>query len=411
MKRTGMTRQGTIIAILGCLALWLTPALSRADDGITSDTIRIGAHGPLTGPAAFVGLGSRAGMELAVQQINAAGGVNGRKLQVLYEDDGNSPAKALAAVKKLVEQDKVFMILGLSASNPTIGVLDYLKDAKVPGYFSIASAPQVTHPYNRYLFRGAATESARYGELYSEFLTQFLQVKRIAILSSTDENGKNEGDNLTRYLAKWYDLKPVTRAEFRLGDKDFTPQLLQARGADPEVIVLDTAAPEAAIIIRQARELGIRQPFFGGGATVDNALIAADGSLAEGFMGPWSVPLFPDSQDPAMVKFRDAWTQLNPNPPKGRPNLFDLWSYGDTYDVAEGLRRAGPDPTREKFVDALETLSNYRVSDVASPRSFTTWHHIGNFQTHIMVVLGQHWVPLAWTPTHPSEILNDLKKP
>jgi branched-chain amino acid transport system substrate-binding protein len=406
-----MKRHAIIAAVLGNLALWLMPASLRAEDGITADTIRIGAHGPLTGPAAFVGLGSRAGMELAVQQINAAGGVNGRRLQVLYEDDGNSPAKALAAVKKLVEQDKVFMTFGLSASNPTIGVLDYLKEMKIPGYFSIASAPQVTHPYSRYLFRGAATESARYGELYSEFLTEFLQVKRIAMLSSTDENGKNEGDNLTRYFTKWYDVKPVTRAEFRLGDKDFTPQLLQARGADPEVIVLDTAAPEATIIIRQARELGIRQPFFGGGATVDNALIAADGMFAEGFMGPWSVPLFPDSQDLVMVKFRDAWTKLNPDPPMGRPNLFDLWSYGDTYDVAEGLRRAGPDPTREKLVAALETLNNYRISEVASPHTFTTWHHIGNFQTHIMVVLGQHWVPLAWTPTHPSEILRDLRKP
>jgi branched-chain amino acid transport system substrate-binding protein len=406
-----MKRFGIIIAGMLWAAALLAAPPAHCEDGVTDTTIRIGAHGPLTGPAAFVGLGSRAGMELAVKQINEAGGINGRKLEVLYEDDGNSPAKALAAVKKLVEQDKVLMILGLSASNPTIGVLDYLKDAKVPGYFSIASAPQITHPYNRYLFRGAATESARYGELYSEFLTQFLQVKRIAILSSTDENGKNEGDNLTHYLAKWYNITPVTRAEFKLGDKDFTPQLLQARSANPEVVVLDTAAPEAAIIIRQARELGMTQPFFGGGATVDNALIAADGYAAEGFMGPWSVPLFPDSQDPAMTKFREAWTQLNPNPPKGRPNLFDLWAYGDTYDLAEGLRRAGHDLTREKLVDALETLKDYRISEIASPRTFTNWDHIGNTQTHIMVVLGQHWVPLAWTPTHPSEIFNDLKKP
>jgi ABC-type branched-subunit amino acid transport system substrate-binding protein len=175
--------------------------------------------------------------------------------------------------------------------------------------------------------------------------------------------------------------------------------------------VLDTAAPEAVIIIRQARELGMKQSFFGGGATVDNALIAADGFAAEGLMGPWSVPLFPDSQDPAMLKFRETWTQLNPNPPKGRPNLFDLWAYGDTYDVAEGLRRAGRDLTREKLVDALQTLKDYRVSEIASPRSFATWHHIGNFQTHNMVVLGQPWVPPAWSPTHRSEILNDLKQP
>lgn len=393
------------------LALAVSGVPAHADNGVTDTTILIGSHGPLTGAASFVGLGSRAGMELAVQEINDAGGINGRKLQVTFEDDSNSPAKALAADKKLVEEDKVFMILGLSGSNPTIGTLDYLRDQKVPGYFSIASAPQVTHPFNRYLFRGAVPESARYGELYSEFITQFLQVKRVAILSGNDENAKNEGDNVTKYLDKWYGVKPVIRQEFKLGDKDFTPQLLQIKAANPELIVLAAQTPEASIIVRQARELDIRQPFFGGAATIDNALIANIGYNAEGYMGAWPLPLFPDSVDPAMAKFKAAWLKRNPNPPRGRPNLFDLDAYGDTYVVAEALRRAGRDLTREKLVDALESLKDYRISDVATPRSFTNWNHIGNFSMTVMVVLGQHWVPLAWQPTHKSEILNDFKQP
>jgi branched-chain amino acid transport system substrate-binding protein len=348
-------------------------------------------------------------MELAVDEINSAGGINGRKLAVQFEDDAFSPAKALAAVKKLVDDGHVFMIFGLSGSNPTVGTLEYMKDLKIPNYFSIASAPQITHPFNRYFFRGTANESARYGELYSEFITQFLQLKRVAILSGSDENGKNEGDNLSKYLDKWYGIKPVARAEFKIGDKDFTPQLLQAKAGDPEIIALTTAAPEAAIIIRQARELGMKQPFFGGGSTVDNVVVVNSGFAAEGFMGPWSVPLFSDSQHPDMVKFREAWTKRNPNAPKGRPNLYDLWAYGDTYVIAEGLRRAGPDLSRENFIDKLETLNNYQVSQVASPRTFTNWHHIGSAKARILAVLGQHWVPLAWEPQRESEIFDDLK--
>ncbi len=398
---------GAVLGLLG--SLFVSQATLAEEVGVAADTIRIGAYGPLTGPASLIGLGSRAGLELALEQINAAGGVNGRKIEAIYEDDANSPAKAMAAVKKLVEQDNVFMIFGLSGSNPTVGTLDYMRDLKIPNYFSIASAPQITHPFNRYFFRGTANESSRYGELYSEFITQFLQLKRVAILSGNDENGKNEGDNLAKYLEKWYGLKPVARASFKLGDKDFTPQILQAKAADPEIIALTTAAPEASIIIRQARELGLKQPFFGGGSTVDNVVITNIGSLAEGFMGPWSVPLFADSQHPDMVKFREAWAKRNPNAPKGRPNLFDLWSYGDTYVVAEGLRRAGRDVTRENFIDALETLENYQVSQVASPRTFTKWHHIGSSKARIMTVLGGHWVPLAWDPTRESEIFDDLK--
>ena len=397
-----------LMTIATVMAAFTASAL--AEEGITNDTVTIGAYGPLSGPSSAIGLGARAGLELAVEQINSAGGVNGRKLAVIFEDDAFSPAKALAAVKKLVEQDKVFMVFGLSGSNPTIGTLNYVRDLKIPNYFSIASAPQITHPFNRYFFRGTANESSRYGELYSEFITQFLQLKRVAILSGVDENGKNEGDNLAKYLEKWYGIKPVMRAELKIGDKDFTPQLLQAKSADPEIIALTTAAPEASIIIRQARELGIKQPFFGGGSTVDNVVIANDGFVAEGFMGPWSVPLFPDSQHPDMVKFREAWSKRNPNAPKGRPNLFDLWAYGDTYVIAEGLRRTGLDLTREKFIDALETIDNYRVSEVASPRTFTSWHHIGSSKARILGVLGQHWVPLAWEPERSSEIFDDLRK-
>jgi branched-chain amino acid transport system substrate-binding protein len=404
-----MFRSRLLAAILA-MALAQVSFEAGAQGGVTADGVLIGAYGPITGPAAYVGLGGRDGMEIAINEINEAGGIHGRKLKVVFEDDGFSPTKALAAVKKLVEQDKVFMIFGVSASNPTVGTLEYLREAKVPNYVSIASAPQVTRPFNRYFFRGGTTEAARYGELYAEFLTQFLLAKRIAILSGSDEFPKNEGDATERLLQKWYGAKPILRVEFKVGDKDFTPQLLRIKEANPEIIMTLGLVTEASIIVRQARELGLRQPIFGSGAMVDNALIANAGYAAEGFMGGWLTPLFLDSEHPDMVKFRQAWSKRFPDAPKGRPNVFDLLGYGDMHVVAEGLRRAGPDLTREKLIDALETLEDYRVSEVATPRTFTKWHHIGNLRMQMMVVLNQHWVPLRWDPKRQSEILDDYKK-
>lgn len=404
-----MSLRGIVIALCAAALIGVSGAV-RAEEGVTADTIKIGAYGPVTGPASFLGLGSRAGLELAVKQINDAGGVNGRKLDVIFEDDGFSPAKALAAVKKLIEQDHVFMIFGLSGSNPTIGTLDYVKSLKVPNYFTVASAPPITHPYNRYLFRGATAESGRYGEVYSEFMTQFLKVKKIAILSGEDENAKNEADNTVRLLDKWYGVKPLMRAEFKVGDKDFTPQLLQVKASNPELIMVAGQTPEVSIIVRQARELGLHQPIFIGAAAVDNAVIANDGYAAEGIVGPWPLPLFPDSDEPDMVKFREAWSKLNPNAPKGRPNLFDVYAYGDTYVIAEALKRAGRDLTREKFVDALEAMKDYRISGVATPRTFTTHEHIGNNTLRMLVVIGQHWVPLGWQPSRPSELMSEFQK-
>jgi branched-chain amino acid transport system substrate-binding protein len=268
----------------------------------------------------------------------------------------------------------------------------------------------VTKPFNRYFFRGGTTEAARYGELYAEFLTQFLLAKRIAILSGSDEFPKNEGDATERLLQKWYNLKPVARVEFKVGDKDFTPQLLKIKEANPEVIMTLGHVTEASIIVRQARELGIRQPIFGSGAMVDNALIANAGYASEGFMGGWLTPVFLDSEHPDMVKFKQAFAKKYPDAPKGRPNVFDLIGYGDMHVIAEGLRRAGRDLTREKFVDALETLEDWRVNELATPRTFTKWHHIGNLRMQMMVVLAQHWVPLRWDPKRESEILEGYKK-
>lgn len=400
---------GKLKAMAAVAAVAFLPAAAMAEPGVSDDAITIGAYGPITGPAAFVGLGGRAGMELAMQEINEAGGINGRKLELIFEDDGFSPTTALAAVKKLVDQDEVFMIFGVSGSNPTVGTIEYLKGREVPTYVSIASAPQVTHPFNRYMFRGGTTEAARYGELYAEFLTQFLQAEKIAILSGSDEFAKNEGDATERFLKEWYDIDAVVRLEFNVGDKDFTPQLLEIKGTEPDVVVTLGHVTEAQIIVRQARELGLQQPIFGSGAMVDNALISNAGYSAEGFIGGWLTPLFLDSQHPDMVAFMDSWRAANPDAPVGRPNVFDLLGYADMHVVAEGLRRAGGDLTRESFVDALETLEDYRVSEVATPRTFTDWHHIGNLRMNMMVVLGQHWVPLRWSPQRESTVLDEFK--
>jgi branched-chain amino acid transport system substrate-binding protein len=391
-------------------ALALTSGGALAQAGVSKDTVLIGAYGPVTGPAAFIGLGGRDGAELAIQEINAAGGVHGRKLKMIFEDDAFSPAKALSSVKKLVEQDKVFMILGLSGSNPTVGTLDYVREAKVPAYIAIASAPQVTHPFNRYLFRGASTESARYGEVYAEFLTQHLKVKKIGILSGADENAKNEADNVERMLDKWYKMKVAARAEFKVGDKDFTPLILKMKQADPDIILAIGQTPEVSIIIKQIRDLGLKQPIFGGAAAVDNSIIINAGPAAEGYMGGWLTPLYLDSNHPAMAKYREAFNKVHPNAPKGRPNLYDIMGYTEVYVIAEGMRRAGPDLDREKFVSALETLKDYRVSEIASPRTFTDWHHIGNLRQQIMVVQNQKWVPVDWEAKRESEILSSIRK-
>lgn len=389
-----------------CLSLFLILSGNAfSQQGVTKDTILIGGFGPITGPAAWIGLGSRDGINLAVKEINSSGGIQGRKLKLIFEDDAASPSRALAAVKKLADQDKVFMLFSGAGSNSTSGVIDFVKERKIPMIVSIASAPGVTKPFNKYLFRGGTTEVARYGEVYAEFVADGLQASKIGILSGSDEYPKNEADSITKYLKLWFNIDPVIRAEFKVGDKDFTPQLLEIKKVNPEVVAIFGHPPEASIILRQARELGLEQTFFGGAATVDPATPLNARSAAEGFTGTFLLPIYLDSKDSDMVKFREAYKKEYPNQPSGRPNWCDVMAYTDTYVIAEGMKKAGKNLTVDKLISSMETLRNYKVSRIATPRTFTPEHHIGNLRLQPLVVLNGHWVPLAWEPTRQSEVL------
>jgi branched-chain amino acid transport system substrate-binding protein len=293
----------------------------------------------------------------------------------------------------------------VAGSNGTIGTVDYVKEKGMVMYVSFASAPGVTWPFAKNLFRGGTTEVPRYGELYAEYLVDGLKAKKIGIISGREEYPKNEGDALTKQLQKWYELAPVKRVEFNLGDKDFTPQLLEMQQADPQVIGFFGNPAEAAIAMRQARELGLNEPFFVGSNMVDQGLLTAAGPAAEGVSGFALIPLVPNSSDSAMKAWRSKWSAKYPNLPAGRPNTFDILAYADIYAIAEAMRNAGKDLSTTSFIDALENLHEYRVSPIASPRTFTKIHHIGNLGLTAMQVKNGEWAPVHWQSQRPSDIL------
>jgi branched-chain amino acid transport system substrate-binding protein len=354
---------------------------------------------------AYMGLGGRDGMNLAIKEINAAGGINSRKLVAIFEDDAHSPSRGLAAVKKLNEQDRAFMLMSVGGSNATAGTIDYVRDSKTVMYVSVASLPQVTWPFARNMFRGATTESGRYGELYAEFLTGYYKTQRVAIMSGREEYPRNEGDAPVEKLKAWFNVVPVARVEFNVGDKDFTSQLVQVQKAAPDVIAFFGNPAEAAIALRQARELGFKQPFFIGSNMVDPALITAARGAAQGLIGFSVIPLMPGSTNPDMVRWEAAWKKEYPNAPVGRPNNIDLMAYADTYVIADAMRRAGRELTTETFIKALESTSDFKVGPIATSRSFSGRHHIGNLTLVPMIVRNGAWESLGWKSTRESDLL------
>jgi branched-chain amino acid transport system substrate-binding protein len=401
-----MFGKGLLGLLWAVAALFALSGEARADEpGITADSITIGAFGPITGPAAYIGLAGRDGANLAIKEINAAGGINGRKLSMVFEDDGHSPTKALAAVKKLIDQDHVALIFCVAGSNGTIGSIDFVRENGRVMFVSFASAPGVTWPFARNLFRGGTTEVPRYGELYAEFLYDHLKATKVAILSGREEYPKNEGEALTAQLKSWYQTAPVKRVEFNIGDKDFTPQLLEIQTANPQVIAIFGNPAEAAIAMRQAKELGMNQSFFVGSNMVDQGLLSAAKQSAEGTSGFALIPLLPSSSSPEMKSWLAKWKQEYSSLPAGRPNTFDLLAYADIYVLADALKRAGRDLSTDRLIDALEATKEYRVGSIATPRTFTKKHHIGNLNLQAMTVKDGEWQPVAFEGKHESDIL------
>jgi len=399
-----MNTFSSALRLVAVLAAFPLSALAQ-QNGVGPDSVTIGVFGPISGPASYIGLAGRDGAALAFKEVNDAGGINGRKIRMVFEDDAHSPARAVAAAKKLVEQDKVFMLMSVGGSNATAGTIDYVKEKGLPMYVSISSAPAVTFPFARTLFRGGTTETARYGELYAEFLREHYKAKRIVILSGREEYPRNEGDATVAKLKEWFNEAPAARIEFNVGDKDFTPQLSAAQRANPDVIAFFGNPAEAALALRQARDLGVKAPFFVGANIVDPAFIAAARGSAETAKGFSLVPVLPGSRLPEMVQWEAKWKREYPNAPAGRPNNFDLIAYADAYVVTDAMKRAGPALTQDSFIAALEATRNYKVNGLATARSFSTKHHIGNLQLVPMEVRGGAWEPVQWSSTHQSDIL------
>jgi branched-chain amino acid transport system substrate-binding protein len=149
----------------------------------------------------------------------------------------------------------------------------------------------------------------------------------------------------------------------------------------------------------------MKQPFFVGSNMVDPALITAGRGATEGVTGFSLIPYLPGSKNPDMTKWEAAWRKEYPSAPVGRPNNFDVMGYADTYVIADAMKRAGRDLTTDSFIRALEATNGYRVGSVATARTFTTKHHIGNLTLVPLIVQNGAWEPVPWQSTRESDIL------
>ncbi len=361
------------------------PAAAQDRTGVTENAVKIGVLGSLTGVQAVFGQGNLSGAQIVFDEANAAGGIHGRRVEIVSVDDESTPARSIAGFRRLVDDERVFAVMGPSASAIGAAIEPTLRATPaVPVFVSIFSSPAATEPFKRNVFRTGPLNDRLQGTALADFALDELRGAKVALAQQTDEYGRRGGQSLTERLRERG--KPLASTEvFNLTDTDFTAQLLRMRQAEPDVLVIYGFPAPAATITRQARQLGLAAKIIGSNATSNRTYPATVGPAAVGVMNVITLADLPErGDDPRMAEYVRKFTARFPDLARqNRPDLGDCLGYSGALVFAEGLRRAGRELTREGFIRALEGIENFETG-VGLPTTFAPNRREGNLSARVL---------------------------
>ncbi len=323
-------------------------------------TIKIGVNQPLTGPFAGSGSMVTAGTRIAAEEINAKGGVLGKKIQLIIEDNKSNPTEAASVAEKLLSSDKVPAMIGAWSSTFTLAVMPKLMEYKVPMIVETSSANKITTLGNPYIFRISPTNGTE-AQAFARFIGP-LGIKKADFLVVNNDWGIGAAAEFGGMLK---DKGGTVNQTLRMdaSAQDLSAQLSTIKGTDSDTLFVTTGADQTALVMKQAQALGLKRRIVTTGGNLPDQLIqqagsAADGSFHESMFAPW----FPETTpDPAAARgFIAAWSKAG-QPSVGMPE--GARGYDAVYVLAKAIEKAGAaDP--EKIRAALWEVSHPGLTGV-----------------------------------------------
>lgn len=320
-----------------------------------NDTIKIGFISHQTGDAAVWGISEANGAKLAVEEINKAGGVLGKQLELFNYDGRGNAADTVNATKRLIQQDKVVAVIGTHFSGPSIAMAPILEAAKVPQLATLATNPKVTvddsGKARPYTFRLAFIDPYQ-GKILADFAVNKLNKKSAAILYDVSSDYST---GLTEFFTKRFEElggKIVAKQAFRGGDVDFRPQLSEIKAKGAEVMFLPILFKEVALAAKQAKDLGLNVVMLGGDGWFSPELMTMAGDLLTGSY----VVQHTSWEDPEPKAFYDKYkAKYNQD-----PELNAVFGYDAVYMMADAIKRAGK-VDGEDIRNALEKTKDLKL--------------------------------------------------
>jgi branched-chain amino acid transport system substrate-binding protein len=318
-----------LLALALCLIAFGNGTVSAAEK------IKIGILGPFSGSLAFNGGEMKKGMMLALDDINAGGGLFGQQIDLIFGDTECKPDKGLAAVKKLVTQDDVLVVGGGYCSSVNIATSEFCQFEEVPVVVAIAISPTITNRGYDYVFR-TSPNSPMFLEGMNKWLAEVKRPKTVAFFMENSDYGR-DGQKIWDAQCKKIGAKALAELYFEIGNTDFTASISKLKDLNPDVVFNIASTTEAALIQKQAKELNFVTQWIGVGGQFTEAYFKMTGPVSEYAMGSSLEPT-KAMKDPVTAAFVNAFVKKYPD---SRPGIFSSQGYDNLMVISDAIKRAG----------------------------------------------------------------------
>lgn len=338
-----------LMAVAACIiALAAAPVMAAG-------TIKVGAILSVTGPASFLGAPEAKTLEMMVADINAKGGVNGTKIELIVKDSGGSPEKAVSLAKQLIEEEKVFAILGPSTSGETMAIKNLAEESKTI-LLSCAAAEAIVNPVAKYVFKTPQKDSDAAMKIFQEM--QKRKISRIGLLSSNTGFG-NAGKGQIEKLAPSFGVTILANEVYDKAASDLTAEVTKIKAANVQAIINWSIEPAQAIVIKNARQIGLTVPIFQSHGFGNIKYVEAAGAAAEGVIFPAGRLLVADKlsnknpQKPVLESYKKAYEAKY----KDEASTFGGHAYDALLILTKGVEKANS-TDKEAVRTAIENLKD-----------------------------------------------------
>jgi branched-chain amino acid transport system substrate-binding protein len=346
-------------------------SLLMAGAVFAAPSVKIGALFSVSGPASFLGEPERNTAEMMVAEINKAGGIKGRKLELIVYDTQGDATKAVQAANKLIKDDKVVAIIGPSTTGDSMAVIPVVEKAEIP-LISCAAGIKITDPVKKWVFKTAQNDVLAVMKIYKNLQKQ--KINKIAILTVSDGFGSSGREQL-KLQAKEFDIKIISDETYSPSDKDMTVQLTKIRQSEAQAIVCWGTNPGPAIVARNAKQLGIKIPLYMSHGVSSKKFIELAGAGAEGIILPSGRVIVADQlpksdpQKKALMNYVNKYREHY----KVEGDHFGGHAYDAIMLLTKAMEQAGFSPAAIR--DQLEKTT--KVAGIGGTFSFSPQDHAG----------------------------------